>query len=85
MSDRLLVAFSPFLLEDDLHLSLRMLHYRRLHFDLVQWHGRIAAQSVLARTNLVNLGEGEYVANFDISEPGYCEEVTWCQGVFSSG
>lgn len=85
MSDRLLVAFSPFLLEDDLHLSLRMFHYRRLHFDLVRWHSRIAAQSVFARTNLVDFGEGEDVANLDISEPGHCEKITWCQSVFSTG
>lgn len=46
--DGLLVALSPLLLEDDLHLPLGVLHDRRLHFDLLWWDDGAAAHRKLA-------------------------------------
>lgn len=85
MRNGLLVAFSPLLLEGDLHLALGVLHDGRLDLDLFWWDRGTAAHCELARADLVNVRERQDVADLYVLEAGHCEEVAGGEQVFSAG
>lgn len=84
MCDRPLVTFSSLLLEDDLHLALGVLHHCRLYFYLFWGYDGVAAKGVFARTDLVDLREGQNIAHLDVVQTRYSEEVTGSEKVFPS-
>lgn len=45
--DGLLVALSPFLLEDHFHLPFSVLYYGGFHFDVVARNERVTSKGIL--------------------------------------
>lgn len=83
--DGFLVALSPLLLEDDLHLPLGVLHDGRLDSDLLWRDDRAATHGEFARTDFVNLRERQDVPDLYVFESRHGEEVAGCEQVSSSG
>lgn len=80
----LLIAFSPLLLEHDLHLSLGMFYNCRLHADCIWWDGGVSTEGVLSRSKFMYFGEGEDVTYADVIKTRDGEYVARCEEVFSA-
>jgi len=75
MRDRLFVPFPLLKLDDALHTALGMLDDGCLDFDKACWENGVSADCVVARAELVDLGECKAITNVYVVETGDGEEV----------
>ena len=85
MVDGALIALSPLLFEDGLHLALGVLDNGSLDAHLVRGEYGVSAHGVLTRANLVDVGQLQHVADFYVVKTRYGEEVARREEVFSAG
>ena len=65
-----------------LHLPFRMLDDRSLDGDMTSGDNRGTSESVLARANLMYLGERQDISNTDIVEAGHSQKILGRKKVF---
>jgi hypothetical protein len=80
----LLIALSPLLFENELHVALCVFDDGGGDGEGVFWDGWVATKGVVAGAQLVYVREGEQVAYADVVEAWEGEDVAWSEEIFSA-
>jgi hypothetical protein len=75
VGDSSLVTFSSLLFENMLHLPFCMLDHCSLDRDVSSWYYRSSTECILARANLVYLGQGQNMSNMNVFETRHSQDI----------
>lgn len=77
VGDGSLVTFPSLLFENVLHLSFRMFDDDSLDRDVASGDNRGSTESILARADLMYLGQRQNVSNLNIIEARHSQKILW--------
>lgn len=82
--DGALVALASLELDEGLELALCVLDDRCADCDRFLWDERVAAESVVARADFMDVVERDGVSYPDVAQPGQSEHVALCEQIFAA-